>query len=273
MKLLMFIFICTLQVTVFAQTRTVVVDASGELKNPTAAELRTANNISSQTDMDAVEADVDAVEVDVGTLQSDVATAEDEIDTLQSDVTSVEADVGNLQTSLSSLEEDVEALGEDLADVETAVSLIPEPKYPVFVLQVPYGAPWTDFEIKATQVNFAGGSMVYYYHSPGASVGEIFTSLPDVWYTDSQATENRAWIKQPTSPRASIAASLVNVNSEVGGIIVVLNDPILANMSATADLVFSFVWLDATSREEDLGGEPIWRPVVPTQWAPATYQP
>lgn len=74
---------------------------------------------------------------------------------------------------------------------------VPAPRYPVFVLEVPYGAPWTDFELKASRTNFgADGSpdMVFYFHSPGATGTEI-GDHPDVWFTDSGAADRREWLR------------------------------------------------------------------------------
>ena len=147
-------------------------------------------------------------------------------------------------------------------------------RYPMFLLTVPYGAPWTDFELKASRTNFTGTpSMVYYYHSPGSTGGSEIGTLPSVWYTDSGATDRREWLKQPTSPRSSIAAELSDINSEVGGIVVIVTDPDVEYLSGADDLVWSYSWTDGSTTDDDPAGRSIWRPIVPVQWVPADWNP
>jgi hypothetical protein len=150
---------------------------------------------------------------------------------------------------------------------------LPAPKYPVFVFEVPYGAPWTDFELKASRTNFgADGSpdMVFYYHSPGSTGTEI-GDHPDVWFTDS-GTDPREWHRLTESPRTSIADSLTDANSQVGGIVVVVTDPAVAAAAADPTLIWSYAWMDATTRDEDPANRPVWRPAIPI-WVPATFTP
>jgi hypothetical protein len=145
--------------------------------------------------------------------------------------------------------------------------------YPAFVFEVPYGAPWTDFELKASHTNFGVGGapdMVFYYHSAGATGTEI-GQHPDVWFTDS-GTDPREWRPLAKSPRTSIAASLTDANSALGGIVVVVTDPAFASAVDNPSLVWSWAWMDGTGREEDSAGRPIWRPTIP-RWVPTTFSP
>lgn len=145
-----------------------------------------------------------------------------------------------------------------------------EARYPMFVFTVPYGAPWTDIELKASTDNF--DTLVYYYHGPGPTGSEI-GDTPSVWYTDSGNSDRRQWLAQPTDPRASIAASLSDVNSEVGGIVVVITDESIEYQSDNTSLIFSYSWLDGTTTDDDPANRSIWRPAVPVRWVPADWTP
>jgi hypothetical protein len=68
--------------------------------------------------------------------------------------------------------------------------------YPVFRLEPPYGAPWTDFEIKASRDNFQ--TLEYYFHSPAPLVGEV-GEVPVVYFSESgTAREWRMVVDEPT---------------------------------------------------------------------------
>jgi hypothetical protein len=152
-------------------------------------------------------------------------------------------------------------------------------RYPMFIFDVPYGAPWTDFELKASRINFDGEDtehpafgVNYYYHSPGPNGLEI-GEIPTVWYTATGGADPRKWNLLPNSPRTSIWESLADANSQVGSIIVVVTDTNLINSSDDSKLVWSMVWLDGTSREDDLAGRPIWRTVQPVRYLPEILNP
>jgi hypothetical protein len=152
-------------------------------------------------------------------------------------------------------------------------SPVPAPKYPVFVLNVPPGTDWTDFELKASRTNFgATGTpdLVFYSHSPGATGTEV-GATPDVYFTDSGFSDPREWRELVKSPRTSIAASLSDVNAKVGSIVVVVTASGVLSKANEDDLVWSYVWMDESSREQDGAGRPIWRATVPVQWISAPY--
>lgn len=139
---------------------------------------------------------------------------------------------------------------------------------------IPLGGAYTDFELKASAVNFVGGGMAFFYHSPdpGKSVipSQIWSTRPDVFFTDSQYVKpgypeenQRVWRKQDSSH--SIADLRTNGNSVIAGVVVVVRDTAGALNSANAALVWSYCRMTPTGYEEDAGGKSIWHPIQP-EW-------
>lgn len=149
------------------------------------------------------------------------------------------------------------------------------------VFNIPLGGSYTDFELKATVVNFATNStyplgMVYFYHSPdpGKSVvtGQMWSTQPEVFFTDSQYVNptnapmnQRAWRKQSASQ--SIAAMRASPSTSViAGVVVSVmpSGPKSAQITSTNPaLVWSYCRMTPSGYEEDAGGHSIWYPVQP----------
>lgn len=153
---------------------------------------------------------------------------------------------------------------------------LPPATYPVFVLTVPHGASWTDFELKASRTNFGeaqGDGWIYYYHSAG-ELGHEVGAPPDVWYNDTGIPARNRWIAQQTAgPRIAIADALADGDSQVGGIIIIVTDPAVIDASRDTGLVWSYSWMDGSSADTDTAGRSIWRPIVPTAWIEAVIEP
>jgi hypothetical protein len=82
--------------------------------------------------------------------------------------------------------------------------------YPVFRLEPPYGAPWTDFEIKASRDNFQ--TLEYYFHSPAPLVSEV-GEFPVVYFSESgTAREWRMLVDEPTGNIIVSGAGTTAVN-------------------------------------------------------------
>lgn len=174
-------------------------------------------------------------------------------------------------------------------------------KYPLIHIQVPPGQAWTDFELKASTINFSTGSTAdfYWYHSPipegmtGTGIGDRYYMqpsttgpLPDVYFTDSGTTRSveypydvRSWIKQDqvavspaTAPRG-IFDMLKDGDSVVGGFVIVLKDSNGWFAANRNKLVFSYSLLTAVAGERDGAGRSIWRPATPVAWVGDDYQP
>jgi hypothetical protein len=142
--------------------------------------------------------------------------------------------------------------------------------YAVFVIPLPPGSTWTDFELKASTANFAAGDpeMVYWYHSPDpkneAVPGQVWTNRPDVYFTDSGRTtplDARAWVKQ--NAEDSIYEMLASPTSEVGGFVIVVKDDLSAQR---AQLVWSYSLIAGGTPDRDTSNRVIWRPIWPQQW-------
>jgi hypothetical protein len=68
------------------------------------------------------------------------------------------------------------------------------------------GGAWTDFEIKASTNNFAGGDMVYFYAS--GSANDYGADDPDAYtyYCDDFAADVRKWVA--VAPHTALATVL-----------------------------------------------------------------
>lgn len=161
-------------------------------------------------------------------------------------------------------------LGTGTLTVPTTGTVALVAQYPTFT--IPLGGNYTDFELKATTVNYVGGAMVYFYHSPdpqkSAIPQQIWTNRPDVFFTDSQYVKpgypeenQRAWRRQSTTQ--SIAAMRTNGNSRISAAIITVRDLGTIN-PGNAALVWSYCRMTSTGYEEDPGGKSIWTPIVPT---------
>ena len=150
--------------------------------------------------------------------------------------------------------------------------------YAVFDIEL--GGNYTDFELKATVANWAGGNMVYFYHSPDPAktiiTGQLWNVQPDVFFTDSQYVNpldpqqnQRTWRKQTSTQ--SIAAMRSNGNSVIAGVTVVVRDTGVINRY-NATLVWSYCRLTPTGYEVDTGGRSIWRTITP-KWVNAPLEP
>jgi len=152
--------------------------------------------------------------------------------------------------------------------------------YAVIYIPLPPGSQWTDFELKASINNFTNDEtgMVFFYHSPDPSktavpsTGQVWTVKPDVYFTDSGKTgtpNQRTWATQNSTD--SIALQLADqVNSEVGGFIIVVRD----NLSAyNNNLVWSYSLLDGATVDKDPANRSVWRPVWPVQWINTVFNP
>ena len=145
-----------------------------------------------------------------------------------------------------------------------------DPVDPVFLIQNAPGAPWTDFELKGATNNFAAGHQ-YYYHSPdpGKTVvtSQLWPVRPAVFFTDSQAVERRAWIKQ-TNADAVYDLLASPSGSYVGGWLVYVR-----GMGLTRDAWEAWTWtymlMDGAHTEDDPGGRSIWRITRPVAYVPA----
>ncbi|HWL54273.1 MAG TPA: hypothetical protein VNQ90_17670 [Chthoniobacteraceae bacterium] len=144
------------------------------------------------------------------------------------------------------------------------------PYYPVFHIYLPPG--FTDFELKATTDNYE--TMVFFYHSPDPAKAfipsQIWSTRPDVFFTDSQRADRRQWIRQSASQ--SIAAMRVNGSSEIGGVILVVKDVGGAISQDNPKLIWTYAVMTPTGTEDDPGGRSIWRPIVPV-WMSQPFNP
>lgn len=129
-------------------------------------------------------------------------------------------------------------------------------EYPILRIENFPGASWTDFEIKGMS---GPNQLEYYYHSPdpdaSSVASQIYLEIPHVWYTDSGLGPlRRQWKRQPSD--ASIAASIEDVNSYVGGWIIFLR-------GVTRDQFERWTWTyslgDGTDWEVDPADRTIWR--------------
>lgn len=163
------------------------------------------------------------------------------------------------------------------------------PKEGFAVFNIPLGGNYTDFELKATTMNYATNGanpsgMVYFYHSPDpgkASIPEqIWSTQPGVFFTDSQYVNGtnapmnqRTWRKQSSSQ--SIAAMRANGASVIAGVVVSVmpSGPSAAQINATNPaLIWSYCRMTPTGYEEDAGGHSVWHPIQPT-WRPQAIVP
>jgi hypothetical protein len=143
-------------------------------------------------------------------------------------------------------------------------------RFPVFILTPP-GAEFVDFELKASITNFGGEpQLIYYYHSSGVIEQEI-GDAPDVWFSESGATQPRAWIKQNSTD--SISAMLTDANSRVGGIVVVVKDSALIDSLGNKTLTWSVLWTSSADFQKDGAGRLMWRPIIPTRYISETFNP
>lgn len=142
---------------------------------------------------------------------------------------------------------------------------------PYASFDIKLGAGFTDFELKATVDNFTDDpvNMVFFYHSPDPNesvVPQVWTTRPDVYFTDSQfvgsppSRNQRYWRKQSASQ--SIAAMRTNGNSVIASVTVVVRD--MGTISpANPNLVWSYARMTPTGYEEDAGGKSIWHTITP----------
>lgn len=148
------------------------------------------------------------------------------------------------------------------------------------VLDIELGGNYTDFELKASVANWAGGSMVYFYHSPDPSkstfTSQIWSVRPDVFFTDSQYTNvgdpqqnQRTWRKQ--SATQSIAAMRTHAQSVIPSVTIVVRDMGVINRYNTA-LVWSYCRITPTGYEVDTAGRSIWHTITP-KWISQPLQP
>lgn len=162
----------------------------------------------------------------------------------------------------------------DLAGLAEALD-VATVKYASFDIEL--GGQFTDFELKGTVTGWA--TMVFFYHSPDPSksviTGQVWTTRPDVFFTDSQYVgtpsyrNQRYWRKQNSSQ--SIAAMRSNGNSVIAGVTVVVRDRgVISSRSPT--LVWSYCRMTPTGYEQDAGGKSIWRPITP-KWITQTISP
>ncbi len=156
------------------------------------------------------------------------------------------------------------------SEVFRAANQIPE-KARFAVFTIPVTGAFTDFELKASDDNYE--TMVFFYHSPDPEKSsipqQIWTTRPDVFFTDSQHPDRRQWIRQ--SATQSISAMRANGNSRIGGIVVVVRDMGRINPD-NLNLVWTYCLMTPTSTEDDPGGRSIWRPIVPV-WQTQSFEP
>jgi len=148
------------------------------------------------------------------------------------------------------------------------------------VLDIELGGNYTDFELKASAANWAGGSMAYFYHSPDPAkstiTSQVWTMRPDVFFTDSQYTNpgdpqqnQRTWRKQ--SATQSIAAMRTNAQSVIPGVTVIVKYMGAINRYNAA-LIWSYCRLTPTGYEVDTAGRSIWHTITP-KWISQPLQP
>ena len=152
--------------------------------------------------------------------------------------------------------------------------------YPVFYIPMPPGQGWTDFEIKASTVNFSTETSdnFYWYHSPDPTITRCFQPVysgpaPDVYFTDSGLAgwDSRAWIKQDNW--RSIFATVADGNSVVGDAVIVLKDSNGFFTSNRNNLVFVYSLITPVTAEADALGRRIWHTIVPAAWVDSDCQP
>jgi hypothetical protein len=141
-------------------------------------------------------------------------------------------------------------------------------RYPVFELRL--GGAWTDFEIKASTNNFAGGDMVYFYASGNANDYGADDPDPYTYYCDDFAADVRKWVA--VAPHTAVATVLKNPLTEVE---TVYFSP-SRNCQKAADgwmwktntnLVWSWVRYGAIGYETNATGTAShWNPIRPQSW-------
>ena len=161
-------------------------------------------------------------------------------------------------------------------------------KYPVFDIPMPPGQGWTDFEIKASVVNFStsNSTTIYWYNSAAPASGGYLQPAdsgpkPDVYFTDSGFTRGegnpydaRSWRKQDQSSNTnSIAYLLTDGNSTCGGAVAVLKDGNGFFADNQNTVVFDYTLLTHVSGECDAASRTIWHPITPSKWVGDTFQP
>jgi len=139
---------------------------------------------------------------------------------------------------------------------------------PVFLVFNTVPGYFTDFELKGSTNNFA--SLQFFFHSPNpdASVvtSQVYATPPTVMYTDSQLADRRQWINLPTDQPDGISLRLVNVNSAIGGWVVIVRGAGLTQ-AQWAEWVWSYVYMDGIGYPDvDPGGVSIWRPIYPIEF-------
>lgn len=145
-------------------------------------------------------------------------------------------------------------------------------KFPVFRIDVPRLSGFTDFALKASEVNFGGTypftpAIVYFYYSvfPTGGAAQIWSAPPKVWFTDSSSSDPRRWRLQPTI--ATIKNTLTNTtNGEVGSIVVAPQETAAWCVSTNKKLTWVYCLFNAGTSEKDATLRPIWRPILPVSW-------
>ncbi|MFZ4397937.1 MAG: hypothetical protein ACOYOU_20185, partial [Kiritimatiellia bacterium] len=140
--------------------------------------------------------------------------------------------------------------------------------YPVFELRL--GGPWTDFEIKASTNNFAGGDMVYFYASGNANDYGADDPDPYTYYCDDFAADVRKWVS--VAPHTAIATVLRNPLTEVETVYFYPSRSCQKAadgwmLKTNTHLVWSWVRYGAIGYETNANGTAShWNPIRPQSW-------
>ena len=169
----------------------------------------------------------------------------------------------------------------------TTIGGVAQPTYPVVV--IPIGAPYTDFIIKATRVNFGNNGAqppltTLFYDSADPSGSELSPhwingTAPLVYFTDSAYANlswgdgGRVWLQQDGSHSIAEMRALVgSTNGVIAGAVVIQQNTNSDMYVGNGNLVWSYARMTSSALETDTNGNTIWHPIVP-MWAPKALNP
>jgi hypothetical protein len=169
------------------------------------------------------------------------------------------------------------------AELVAANPVLAPPEYRNATFVLPMDCLWTDYELKASIDNFTSEPVYWFDSAAGTVLPTIGTSAPGAWFIQTLPVPGispRAWVPQvkefsiSSQMRAATSPSGDDRRAAISGVVIQVRGEGAWCSSTNASLIWSYRRKNASAYEAYQNSttpgygaaDPVWRPVLPTQW-------